>query len=1105
MLRIDCLLKDTEILEDLRTAVQYLGSLKARKGEDASFRTIYNELRKAGVEVDAETTAKVYETHLTSTGHEAFTKSEDLQYETGTWFDRVIRNLTLQKPKEGEKEISELSPSQAAVKTIADAFSNNVTEDHTTKSILKTLEDLYREGAKRMLGELPNKPDNKDLRSTKELVEQALENETIGYRNQTDGTINNLAKIHEEVRKQIKQLTKEMEQTEDHDKIEQWNNYAKSLEDATYTMLFKSNDAKQILHDSLKEQGFVKTTKDGKELLDWQKLAGNINSYDQLRENVVDNLKKQGFPEEVGHRVADSMSKEFKEIRGKILDTAEKKQERLVDSWSKTNTGDKESIGDLVEKRVKDWQNLTKFEGKENEPLKFSKNEAKRIIGDVLKNSEKYGRDFSESERAVDWLKMAQEKPSQIDLDLLLRKSLKEPEAAAALSRDYHQTLMEDIDLHSTRALDARQKALERDTSNRKSDLARLGELHDLGLFNGAHDQLLARVLGIDPQDVHAIQGIKVYAEKISKLRQLLSGNDFLVPSLTHTLNREIHSIIAPLISNRTKAMKVVSAINKIYQVENSLLISTHGNILENHLSGLTEMLTSNLSQRLKLGSEVGGFKAQDRRLMADVYAHVAAGGAENGLAPYQVGGNKERVTDKYNFHKLRGADWSKPETWARGVATGILSIPRAFLSGADGSIKAGLMNTHMKSGVIDAIVASSEGNISKDEAVKIYNDAIYGDGQFEQAKIKAEQLYKNIGLDYVSQRELNITAHELLRENLLQDNRITPEALEEVMKNSFHQAGLGMGHESNNWVSKQQQAYKSKLNREENKAVADNDWDKAYRIRRTNTIINDVLLRFAASRCNWAYIRAEQAGLGLITGIRHYSITDSKYKNIDLLADTEKANEAAVEYQKARQKFFRGAVGLAINASAYGITKMIANTMNPNEEDPTKAMFESLKDNYFAKSLYLKVAPLWLLQSYEYNDIKNDNPIAKSIGGGLADVANLTGLGDKHDLSIQVRKSIDLIRGKTDKSVAKGFAQLGLALNNFIPHIPLARQTKNVLELVDWSAGKEPQPRPPYPANFAQGLFYGGVVQDVFEMFPEDQLPESFQAWGKTAPVQSQ
>lgn len=633
MLKLDCLLINTEVAETVKKIIGYLGHKGLADGDDVSFRSMYNELRKNGVEIDLESAAHIYENTL-PLEDSRFTPSEDLHYDTGRWFDDIVRAITLQKPKKGEKQIGELSPSQAVVKGIADTFAHNVSADLTTKSIMKTLEGVYRSAAKRLLGELPNEKQS-DNRTTAEIVQQALDNEVLGYRNQVDGTINSLAKMHDEVRRQLSELTAEMQKTGDQDKIDQWNTYAKSLEDAAYTLMFTSPEAKAILHTSMREAGFTKMAKSGNEVIDWQKLAGHVNSYDQLRKNVVDSLKKYGFNESIGNRVADSMSKEFRDIRGKILETAEKEQQRLQDSWNK-QTNPRNPHNSIIDERLRRWENYKLLAEDDTKPLVFAKSEANRIVSqaikdlgytkqvngrdvidyekladsarskydiprmvsdilqkqgysqevanevsasvkemsdeffgkvkdyvvareaktedtwlqknaqppvpktlkelveerlkqtaqlqqisggmaahlslkkheaqrilnETLKNSE-YGSDTVNGRR-VDWSKLAQMPPAEADLIKLVSDHLVaegvspyDADMVANSIKEVYADLSTDIVDHGQSILDARQFALDRGAPRRRTDLHRLAELHDLGIFSGSHDRLLSHVLGI--------------------------------------------------------------------------------------------------------------------------------------------------------------------------------------------------------------------------------------------------------------------------------------------------------------------------------------------------------------------------------------------------------------------------------------------------------------------------------------------------------------------------------------------------------------------------------------------------------------------------------
>ena len=139
----------------------------------------------------------------------------------------------------------------------------------------------------------------------------------------------------------------------------------------------------------------------------------------------------------------------------------------------------------------------------------------------------------------------------------------------------------------------------------------------------------------------------------------------------------------------------------------------------------------------------------------------------------------------------------------------------------------------------------------------------------------------------------------------------------------------------------------------------------------------------------------------------------------------------------------------------------------------------------------------MWLLQSYEYNTTEYGEPSDKAIAAIGKNIVNLTNVGDKHDVSVQMYKAISEISDKSEKQRERGYAEFGKLLNNNIPHIPLLRQGKNVLEFASWVAGGEEKPMPPFPNNFLQGALYGGIIQDACGLVPEQYLPDPLKDWG--------
>lgn len=1097
MLKIDCLLKNTEVAETVRDIIGYLGHKWVAEGKDASFDSIYRYLRDQGVEVDKETAAKIYSNEL-NLSDARYTSEKDLLSQTGAWREKIARALILQKSNKKMLEIGELSPSKAIAKSIADSFTSTLVSDDVTKSTLKQLEDIGRKAAMRMLGEMPE-VDRSDKRTTEEIISDALEAEKLAYRDKESGVLLGLPRLWDEVRKEIQSLGADLKDSDKDETIEAWEQYVDGLESASYTLALSSKEAQTILHEALMDKGFVKETKKGNRIVDWKSLAANQNSYAQLRENVVSSLTGKGIDPAIANRVADTLHKEFREVRAKMLEINDIRQEKINETWQDAEKAVKETLPELAKRYVKEWKNYTQFEGREDVPLIFRQIEAKKIIGDALKKSDDYGMDWGADKRAIDWVSMAIDTPDisrlkDVVVDRLVADGISEADAALVAESVvdmYHDQLMKDIAENSKRILDTKQANLQRARADRKTELARLAELHDLGIFNDTHDALLARVLGIQESDKQTMDAIREYAEQMSTLRHLMAGNEFIAATRQREIAREIQKITSKAITNKSNSLKVASALSKIYQVENAALVTGYKNIIENHISGIIEYSTTKANVTTKLGKELAGNKKELWNLMKDTWSFIAGGGTEVGLAPYMVGGTQGRVMDTYNLHQMRGADWKSPKTWAKGTVSAVLTVSRAFLAATDGMFKVGNYRLHFLSAMHDALVES--GNYSHEEAVKFLGEAFYGQGKVEAARQRAEVIYKKTGIDNPSRRQINILANDLLLENLILEEVITPEALKEIHESAFNMAGLGMGHESNNVMSKIIQSSKIRLQQQEQAAFSKGNYSKAAGLSVTNTAINGVIMRFAASQFNWAWIKLEQSGLGLLSGAYHFS--EGKSLKARQLLEPENAIKAAEAYQKGRQSMTRGVLGIAANGLLTGVAiPLVAKAMFPDEEDPVKKMYRELGDSYYSKLIFIKTAPLWVLGDYFYHQKKGGDKAAMATAGI---VENLTGLGGNKSSAVVFYEASKKIGSDKKKTRDRGWAKLGTWVGNNTPHVPFYRQGKDVLQTVDYF-GNGNNPMRNYPQNFWAGVFAGAVMEDLATSVPKEEQPDWLRGWYK-------
>lgn len=384
MLNIDCLVKNTDFIDGVKKYVKYIANHFVETGENASFENVYKHLKENNLEVDIETAGVIYNSELPTETDDNFTSREDVEHIAGRQMDETFRNLLLGRDKTGEKTIGDLSPRQAIVKKLSDAFNNNVVQDKTTKSVLRTIQDMYVKSMDRITGELPNKEEVAPDRTFEQIAQEGFDKMGVGYRDNETGLINNLHTLHEGVKKELKEFTDKLEAEGDPVKAEQFKKYVADFQQATYDIALDKGEARELVDKALISEGYGKTDKEGKLSVDYNKLAGEVSSVQQLRDNVINALTKgDKFDKTMAEVVANHLQRQFVETIERNLAHLDKEQSKKIASYDpKSGQAPKIPIDEVVADQVKRWGTYTKHADREGEDLVLSK----KTAGDALKH-----------------------------------------------------------------------------------------------------------------------------------------------------------------------------------------------------------------------------------------------------------------------------------------------------------------------------------------------------------------------------------------------------------------------------------------------------------------------------------------------------------------------------------------------------------------------------------------------------------------------------------------------------------------------------------------------------------------------------------------------
>ncbi len=961
MLGISCLVKDTQLRHDLNDIVELAAYERVSKGMPAGLRDVYNDLRQTGVEVDLQTVGFIYNDVLPKTFAEFDTDEDVNEYVLKNYNDAIRRAALLQAPEPSAPgQIGQDKPEISVVDRLLDMFyKGNTTRPAANYTDMRKMQEAIWNGVKRKLDLSKNAAEPNDVKTWKDLLNQAIGYESLGMED-INGQLNSIADLFEATKEQLRDATDKLEAQGDFATADKWNNMIKKLQSAAYTYLFSNQEARQFMIGIMKEANFTKETKNGNTVIDWNKLTDDRNSIQELRANVDAVLKKAGYSQSVIDGVKDAFEDEFNDLSAKVL---EKQAAKLAMK--------DESLGKAI---------------------------------------------------------------------------------------------------------------------NGKSDLRRLAELNNLGIFDSAHDRLLNSVIGISDLQSDDLEDLKRLANAASELYKKIDkdyGSDVFASFEFQNLQRHIDRIIQRNINNKSKLLKIVSAIKNFFDIYLTGLLMGPLTIAENWLSGTKEIFSSFFLGKSKLSNKED--KQLYRSMLMDVLERGQSFGEEVGsFAPRELYSNSLQ-------YKWKGA--TAKEKWETVLAT-LMTPARIGLLGFDSANKVVITNKVFHNSMFQALVQNGK---TKEQAAHILNEALHG-VSFEAAKVKAKEIMETVNKTLpakfhtpINNNTIMRLANDLVKANL-NTNGVTTETIESILKGSYHVAGIGLGHEPNNLWSNMIKGQRDKMMKREQDLIQKKKWDALAWQRLKNTFTNGIILKFTGGATNWIFLRMQSGlGLGLATGFMGKWDEGLNFENKDTIKQSIK------EVQGARNEIGRAITGLSYTIIGYGLMYMLQGgggddekkkrrlkelkaipkadftKENKNELDTLNreiTTYRRIRGNYEGNRLFKKLSPDIMLLSY-YIDTDDD-----AMAGVLDYVINTGGISQDYSTKGKVGHAF-LNAKRGDKDAAK--AELGSIAGNQLG-VPVWRAYKEYFKLGNWIYHGADGVTSDFkkPSNFAEGLIGGGFLEDI-------------------------
>lgn len=1136
-----CLLFDTELKERLHRYVEYVAYGRAKKGVSATLGPVYALIRKAGIEVDLPTVGEVYNDVMPRDDANFSSESEIYDYVGKTWAQDISKIVEMEDLF-GQVQIGEEKPERAVVEMLMRALYNDMVTDNRTVSDMKALQKALADGIKRKLGKLDGKKATKQDMVT--LIEQALGWEKMGVVD-LNGHLNSIEDLFNHMKRELQNATNEIRESEDENVVDRWDEYIKNLETATYQLLFRRNDARQVRDEALIKKGFG-VKRGNKEVLDFNKLAA-YGSISTMRRTAVDAFIDAGFTPNQATRVADTLEQEFYDLKADVVERQTQNVEKFAKGAKKlvlNNAGlnhllagktmaewvkdqNVETVEELAKKayaELADTNYAPQVKRKAVQLLDqfFNENyarvnevEAQKVIDDIL------GKGTPNEKTAIEWIKengIQNQDELYTAIDNALAGRDISPQNNVAIRDEFNRLL--DINNRAEKELKSKQEAAESYEAKKykptKSDLKRLVELYHLGAFESTYNKSLFRVIGVDKLVAADLDDIRSLAETASKLSRSVGNakgynlyNDASVATLFQTIQRDIDRIIQRNINNKSKLLKILSFISNFLNVMLSSMLAMPTTMVQNIFSGLKAVLTE-----FRTGATLEQTKDASKlffAMLSDVTRTGQAYGEEIGSFATQ-----ELYLNTLRFKWGKGVTISDK---ARSLLLGVTMPIRIGLLAFDSANKVALANKVFYNQMKTALMKM--GNYSSREANEILNEALYGKS-LEDAKVLArkiaEETNANLPLhlrhkitdSYVIRLANDVVKANIITKGLLQNNETQKGILDALIKGAYHVAGISLGHEPNNILSRWIKSGRDSRRRNEEKYIKQKDWNGLVWHKATTAGINNFLVRFAGGATNWLVLRAKEGlpGVGFFYGMAGKWNSDINYLGTDKEGN-KNLKEEVIAREAARSDMARNIIGVTY---AMLFQLLGYSLFGGGDDDDAKKKIKQLKDLQKKKGLteaqhkeiglledkvnaytklranrdkqrwFRNLAPDMQLIKYYIETAKQSGDA--SIAEGIVQYVTRTYAGDDRFSVTGKLKDAGVLIAQGD--VDAGLGVLSSILGDRV-QVPMYRAYKEYVRVVSNPFRSDPVPPPRYvpPTNLFEGFFGGGLVEDLMGKDP--------------------
>lgn len=705
MLKLNCLITNTVAVQHIRSAIEMIVGNKVETSGMATFPSVFNDLRKLGLEIDAESAGSMYNSLYGNYNDESLSSIEEVNEYAGKDFENRLSGIVTDIKGETDltpqvEELGKLSPEKYAVNAVAQLFQKAMFEAPVKlQSNLRKMQDLVTKAATSF-----NPKQNNIAVTLTDALNNFFNVDSIAFRT-LSGQLNTMKTLHDAVKKEVQnyvdQAANKLTSEEEQIFRDKWDKYTEAFINSTYDLILSKGNQNSLVNEALKQ---VKI--DGVNVVD---INGNIKwsaliSYDNP-DTVAEKVKElfaNGFTEKDGNVLkysnaqAEKIGDYFKRIYEQKLNDA---KQRLLQNTRTKNKSAKNIISDFIKSRgyfnlVKDNNGkLLLTQSDWNNAMRYIKNQININVGKNEMDKEIRGMDLIQNKLRT--FLNSQKNTDGSPKFTNAQKSLIENELVNTILAKLEPQAGDITDIERLIALD---------------------QVNNGGAFNDETQQAVNKIVGVSGLNQNVLNQLQA----LSKMaHSILSGS--VVTGSTNTnpainrgayaytalveIDRKIKEILRQYKIDNSSQQLVVKYIADLMGGGTVSLLINPNNMLEN----INTQFATNIGESVHLmftnpklffktfGTLQGDFWTQ--------WLNYAQGGASN-----EITNENDLSTDLQSSERLRMSKFikefnlSSPIGFMKGLGAAVLKSPqyvisiisRTFMNSFDAATTTSLMRKKM-------------------------------------------------------------------------------------------------------------------------------------------------------------------------------------------------------------------------------------------------------------------------------------------------------------------------------------------------------------------------------------------------------------------------